>query len=57
MEGNQIRFIESSDSGIKKLVASAVPERTKKSPKYVNVNVNVYVIGHSPSGLFRTNVN
>ena len=22
-----------------------------------NVNVNVYVIGHSPSGLFRTNVN
>ena len=23
----------------------------------LNVNVNVYVIGHSPSGLFRTNVN
>ena len=39
MEGNQIRFIESSDSGIKKLVASAVPERTKKSPKYA---VNVF---------------
>ena len=31
----------------------------KKSDRYnkVNVNVNVYIIGHSPSRLFRTNVN
>ena len=25
--------------------------------KHMYVNVNVYVIGHSPLGLFRTNVN
>ena len=37
MEGNQTRFIESSDSVIKKLVASAVMESTKKSTKHVNV--------------------
>ena len=38
MEGNQTSVIESSDSDIKKLMASAVPESTKKSPKYfVNV--------------------
>ena len=35
MERNQTRFIESSDSGIKKLVASAVPESTKTTTKHV----------------------
>ena len=39
MEGNQTTLIESSDSDIKKLMASAVPESTKKSPKYA---VNVF---------------
>ena len=34
MEGHQTSLIESSDSDIKKLMASAVPESTKKSPKY-----------------------
>ena len=34
MEGNQTRVIESSDSDIKKLMASAVLESTKESPKY-----------------------
>ena len=34
MEGNQTSVIESSDSDIKKLTASAAPESTKKSPKY-----------------------
>ena len=32
MEGNQTRVTESSDSDIKKLMASTVPESTKKSP-------------------------
>ena len=39
MEGNQIRVIESSDIDIKKLMASAVPESTKKSSKLYAVNV------------------
>ena len=39
MEGNQTRFVESSESDIEKLVASAVPETTKKSAKYA---VNVF---------------
>ena len=39
MEGNQTRVIESSDSDIKKLMASAVAESTKESPKYA---VNVF---------------
>ena len=30
MEGNQTSLIESSDSNIKKLVASAVPEKVTK---------------------------
>ena len=34
MEGNQTSVIESGDGDIKKLTVSAVPERTKKSPKY-----------------------
>ena len=34
MEGNQTHFIESRDCDIKKLVASAVSESTKKSTKY-----------------------
>ena len=42
MEGNQTSLIESSDSDIKKLMASAVPENTKKSPKYA------VPIPHSP---------
>ena len=33
MEGNQARVIESGDIDIKKLMASAVPQSTKKSPK------------------------
>ena len=39
MEGNQTSVIESSDSDIKKLMASAVPESSKKSPKCA---VNVF---------------
>ena len=39
MEGNQTRFNECSDSDIEKLVASAVPENTKKATKYA---VNVF---------------
>ena len=35
MEGNQTSIIESCDGDIKKLMASAVPESTKKSLKYV----------------------
>ena len=34
MEGNQTGIMESSDGDIKKLMASAVPESTKKPPKY-----------------------
>jgi len=34
MKGNQTRFNECSDSDIKKLVATAIPESTKKSTKY-----------------------
>ena len=34
MEGNQTRVTESSDSDIKKLMASTVRESTKKSLKY-----------------------
>ena len=41
MEGNQTSLIESNDSDIKKLMASAVPESTKKSPKYA---VNVFEV-------------
>ena len=39
MEGNQTGVIESSDGDIKKLMPSAVPESTKRSPKYA-VNVS-----------------
>ena len=39
MEENQTSVIESSDSDIKKLLASAVPESTKKSTKH---SVNVF---------------
>ena len=39
MEGNQTRVTKSSDSDIKKLMTSAVPESTKKLPKYA---VNVF---------------
>ena len=39
MENKQLRFIESGDAQIKKLVANAVPENTKKSTKYT---VNVF---------------
>jgi len=34
MEEKQTRFVESTDIDIKKLVAKAVPESTKKSTKY-----------------------
>ena len=34
IEGIQTRVIESNDSDIKELMTSAVPESTKKSPKY-----------------------
>ena len=44
MEGNQTGVIESSDGDIKKLMASAVPESTKKSPKYAG---NVFQGGES----------
>ena len=39
MEGNQTSVIESNDGDIKKLMASAVPESTKKPLKYA---VNVF---------------
>ena len=39
MEGNQTSVIESTDGDIKKLMASAVPESTKKSLKYAVSNV------------------
>ena len=41
MEGNQTNVVESSDGNIKKLMASAVPESKKKSPKYA---VNVFEV-------------
>ena len=44
MEGNQTGVIESSDGDIKKLIASTVPESTKKSPKYAG---NVFQGGES----------
>ena len=44
MEGNQTGVIESSDGDIKKLMASVVPESTKKSPKYAD---NVFQGGES----------
>ena len=54
MEGNQTSLIESCDSDIEKLMASAVPESTKKSPKYaVNVfegkNVTSRLLMFSPT--------
>ena len=39
MEEKQTRFVKSNDGDIKKLVANAVPESTKKSTKYA---VNVF---------------
>ena len=44
MEGKQTSVIESSDGDSKKLMASAVPESTKKSPKYAD---NVFKGGES----------
>ena len=44
MEGNRTNVVESSDGYIKKLMASAVPESTKKSLKY---DVNVFEVGES----------
>ena len=41
IKGNQTSLTESSDSDIKELMASAVLEGTKKSPKYA---VNVFVV-------------
>ena len=41
MEGNQTSRIASSDSDIKKLMSSAVPESAKKAPKYA---VNVFEV-------------
>ena len=48
MEGNQTRVTDSSDCDSKKLMASAVPESTKKSPKYA---VNVIEVKKVTSGL------
>ena len=48
MEGNQTSLTESSDSDIKELMASAVLEGTKKSPKYA---VNVIEVKKVTSGL------
>jgi len=41
MEGNQTRFVESSDSYIKKLVAIAVRESTKKSTKHAIARLRI----------------
>ena len=40
MEGNQTRFVESSDSDIKKLFANAVAGSTKNSTKYAVARFN-----------------
>ena len=46
MEGNQIRFVESRYSDIKKLVANAVPESRKKSANvYTRFNCDMKVNG------------
>ena len=44
MEGNQTGVIEASDGDIKKLMASAVSESTKRSLKYAG---NVFQGGES----------
>ena len=44
MEGNQTSVIESRDIDVIKLMASAVPEYTKKSPKNV---LNIFQGGES----------
>ena len=44
MEGNQTNVIKCSDGGIKTLMASVVPESTKRSLKYA---VNVFEGGES----------
>ena len=44
MEGNQTSVIKSSDGVIKKLMASALPETSKKSLKFA---VNVFEGGES----------
>ena len=41
MEEKQTRFLESTDSDIKNLIANAVPESTRKSTKYA---VNVFQV-------------
>ena len=41
MEGNQTSVIESSDGDIKKLIAKAVSESTKKSLKYLSMSLKV----------------
>ena len=53
MEGNQTRFNECSDSDVKKLVATAIPESTKKSTKYA---VNVFFT-MSTRGLIAKKIN
>ena len=50
MEGNQTSLIDSSDSDIKKLMTSAVPKSTKKSPKYA---VNVFIPEFLKTGLVK----
>ena len=56
MEGNKTSVIESSDGDIRKLMASAVLESTKKSLKYA---VNVFEVGESHEYTFNiwSNVN
>ena len=47
MEGKQTSVTESSDDDIAKLMASAAPESTKKSPKYAVNVLNVFEGGES----------
>ena len=56
MEGNQTSVIESSNGDIRKLMASAVLESTKKSLKYA---VNVFEVGESHEYTFNiwSNIN
>ena len=54
MGEKQTRFVKSSDNEIKKLVANAVPESTKKSTKYASQwQVNVFEGEESYEWTFR----
>ena len=53
----QSRAVDVNDKSNYPLNELHVWAENKPVIDYNNVNVNVYLIGHSPSGLFRTNPN